>query len=82
MKIKELRQKLRGVSTKLPIFQLRIILYNHTWYNINAMTLYFVVINRYASNLICIFMNINEDIRNKTKNYRKMKGSTNKNSYI
>ena len=45
------------------------------------MTLYFVVINRYASNLICIFMNINEDIRNKTKKYRKMKGSTNKISY-
>ena len=28
---------------------------------------YFKVINRYASNLICIFMNINEDIRNNTK---------------
>ena len=46
------------------------------------MAWYFEVINRYASNLICIFMNINEDIRNKTKQYRKMKGFTNKISYI
>ena len=33
---------------------------------INALTWYFEVIKIYASNIICIFMNTIEDIRNKT----------------
>ena len=36
------------------------------------MAWYFEVINRYASNLMFIFMNIDKDIRNKSKIYRKM----------
>ena len=49
------------------IFQLRIILHSHIWYQINAMPWYFEVINRYAGNLICILMNTNEDISYKMK---------------
>ena len=53
------------------LLKLRIVLYNHTRYQINAMIWYLEVFNMFASNLICILMNINEDIRNKTKNIEK-----------
>ena len=48
-------------------------LHNQTGYHINATTLYILVINRNASNLICIIMSNSEDIRNERKQYRKMK---------
>ena len=38
MKTKELIEKIRGGSIILPISQLRIVLYNQTWYQIDAMT--------------------------------------------
>ena len=60
------------LTYKLPISQLHIVLYNRNWYQIDAMAWHVKVINRNASNIISIFMNINKDIRNKTKPYRKM----------
>ena len=48
-------------------------LFNQTWYQIDAMTLYVLVINRNAGNLFCIIMSIKEDIICTTKKYRKMK---------
>ena len=60
------------MTYKLPISQLHIVLYNQNWYQIDAMTWHVKVINRNASNISSIFMNINKDIRNKMKTYRKM----------
>ena len=78
MKTIEMREKMQkiygGVPTKLPISQLLIFLYNLTWYKISATKWHLLLMVLCSSYLVSIFMNINEDIRNRRGKPRKMKG--------
>ena len=67
-------EKIRRVRTRLPKCQLLTILDYQTYYQIKVETLHFNPIVCNTNYLICIFMNINSNIRNKRKNVRKFKG--------
>ena len=55
---------------------------NLIMYLINAKILQVLVLNRYVNYLICIFININEDIRNKKKNVNNLRGCINNMTHI
>ena len=57
------RRNQRGYTYKLLISQLLVILEYQIGYQNNAKTKYFYLMGRYENNLICIFMNFNENIR-------------------
>ena len=67
-------EKIRRVHTTLPNCQLLSILDYQTCSQIKVETLHFNPIVGYTNYLIYIFMNIDENIRNKRKNVRKFKG--------
>ena len=69
-------EKIRRVCTILPKCKLLTLLDYHTCYQIKVETLHFNPIVGFTNYLICIFMNINENIRNKRKMLEKLKGCT------
>ena len=54
--------KIGGVPTKSIISQLLLSLDCYTWYQIKAKAMAFYQMVRHANYLICIFMNINENV--------------------
>ena len=69
-------EQIRRVRTKLPKCQLLTIINYQTCYQIKVETLHFNPIVLYTNYLICIFININENIRNKRKMLENLKGCT------
>ena len=67
-------EKIRRVCTILPKCKLLTFLDCQACYQIKVETLHFNPIVWYTHYLIHIFMNINENIRNKRKSVRKFKG--------
>ena len=55
------------VSSKVLISQQLLILCFKTWYQLNVKTYDFCPIFRFVNDQICIFIDINENIRNKRK---------------
>ena len=62
------------ILTKLLISHLIIPLEYLTWYQIIAKTLYSHLMAGYKRNLIWLFVNFNENIKNKWKYFGKIKG--------
>ena len=59
--------KNEGSPSKTIISRVLIILAHLTWYKIKALTQAFPHMVLYVNNLICIFMNINENLKNEVK---------------
>ena len=60
-----------GVTTKSFISQSLLSLDYKTWYQIQAMAYTFYHMVRYTNYLICIFMNINENVKKMRENRNK-----------
>ena len=69
-------EKIRRKCAILPKYKLLTFLDYQTCYQIRVETLHFNQIVWYANYLICIFMNSNENIRNKRKMLENLKGCT------
>ena len=65
-----------GIPTKCPICLLFIRLDYKIWYQIKLRLCHFTKIIKYANYLIQVFMNINVNIRNKTKLVEILRGYT------
>ena len=63
--------KTGGISTKSIVSRVLLFLEHTPWYQIEAKTHNFLPMVRYLYYLICIFMNINEDLKNEVKNHKK-----------
>ena len=55
--------KTGGVATKSIVSRLLLFLEHTPWYQIEAKTYTFLPMVRYINYLICIFMNINENLK-------------------
>ena len=70
-------EKSRDAFTKLLISQLLSVLECQTWFLINAKTHHVYEMIQYANELIYIFRNIDETMRNSRKNTGKLRRYTN-----
>ena len=70
-------EKSRDAFTKLLISQLLSVLECQTWFLINAKTHHVYQMIQYANELIYIFRNIDETMRNSRKNTGKLRRYTN-----
>ena len=59
--------KTGGRPTKSLVSRVLLLLEHKTWYQIKAKTQTFHPMVRYVNYLICIFMNINENLKNEVK---------------